>query len=259
MRRFLIFFSVGALLCFSLVLHDAQGTEEVTHTNKAFSFGERLVYRLYWYGIPAGKAVMEVQGPVQKEGKESYRLISTVRSNDFVSFFYPVEDRVESFVDVQEMLPLHIVIRQHQGKKRREKEVIFDRHNGVARMIKNGKEEAFEIPPTAQDFLSSLYYLRTMDHLEVGQSALIDIHESKKNWQVEIKVVGREEVSSEVGNYRTLQAQASLQFEGIFIDKGELTFWLTDDERKIPVLLKAKLHKIGPLTAVLIEKRDGQL
>jgi hypothetical protein len=42
-----------------------------------------------------------------------------------------------------------------------------------------------------------------------------------------------------------------LQSEGIFARTGDLHIWLTDDERRIPVMMKSKV-KIGSITATLV-------
>ncbi len=41
-----------------------------------------------------------------------------------------------------------------------------------------------------------------------------------------------------------------LKSEGIFMRKGDVYIWLTDDDRKIPVKMKSKV-KVGAVNAVL--------
>ncbi|MCK4262394.1 DUF3108 domain-containing protein, partial [bacterium] len=43
---------------------------------------------------------------------------------------------------------------------------------------------------------------------------------------------------------------------GILKEKGDIYIWLTDDERRIPVLIKAKVV-IGTLNMVLVDKDLG--
>jgi hypothetical protein len=44
-----------------------------------------------------------------------------------------------------------------------------------------------------------------------------------------------------------------LKTEGLFLRKGKMHIWLTDDERKIPVKFKSKV-KIGSFVAKLVEE-----
>jgi hypothetical protein len=42
-----------------------------------------------------------------------------------------------------------------------------------------------------------------------------------------------------------------MKSEGIFYRKGEIYIWLTDDEKRVPVMLKTKV-KIGSVNASLV-------
>ncbi|MBI4667829.1 MAG: DUF3108 domain-containing protein [Elusimicrobia bacterium] len=55
------------------------------------------------------------------------------------------------------------------------------------------------------------------------------------------------------GEFHCLVVEPSLRGEGIFIQKGKsMQIWLTDDSRKIPVLVKAEVF-IGSVRAELEE------
>jgi hypothetical protein len=223
-----------------------------------FWAGERLTYEISWFGIKSGTAVMEVKEKLRMGEREVYHIVSTAQSNDFISFFYPVDDRVESFVDAEGLYPYNIQVHQHEGKRFREKSIIFDQVHHRALQINQKREQTFDIPPRVQDSLSSLYFFRTKEGIEVGKSVFIDVHESEKNWQLEIKVLGREKVTTPVGTFNTLKVQALVRYEGLFMDKGDLFIWFTDDEKKVPVLVKGKI-KIGSITATLISRQEGFL
>ena len=193
---------------------------------------------------------MEVLETTKMKGREAYHIRSTVRSNDFVDLFYPVNDRVETFIDVEEGYSHTLRVKQRQGRKKKDKVIDFDQIRHRAIQIKNNKVETFLVPPRVQDALSSLYYFRTLYPLEVGESVFIDVHASKKNWELEIKVLGREQVTTPLGTFNTVKAKAMVRYEGIFMDKGDVTLWLTDDVRHIPVLIHTDI-KIGHITATL--------
>ena len=48
----------------------------------------------------------------------------------------------------------------------------------------------------------------------------------------------------------------SLNAGGIFKNTGRLVIWLTDDERRMPVLLKSKVT-IGSISVVLVDMKPG--
>lgn len=260
---FSLFILIG-LIAQSQALEPLPQRAKNLKTLRPFQMGERLVYRVSYMGIPAGEAVMSVSKKMQFKGREAYHIISTVESNDFISVFYPVKDRVESFVDTEEFYSHYIKINQRQGRKRREKIIDFDQVRHRAIQIKTDKiksevkTEVFSIPPGVHDSLSSLYYFRMHQDLEPGESVFIDVHESNKNWELEIQVLGREELETELGTFKTIKAKALVRFEGVFMDKGDVTLWLTDDERHIPLLIRTKI-RIGHINASLIENRNTTL
>ena len=55
------------------------------------------------------------------------------------------------------------------------------------------------------------------------------------------------------GEFDTIKFKA---FKGFLMSEGEITIWLTDDVRKIPVLIKGKI-KIGSIVFNLTEFKPG--
>lgn len=223
-----------------------------------FAPGERLVYDITYLGAKGGKAVLEVVEKTWMKGREVYRIVSTAQSNDFVSLFYPVDDRIESYMDVEGLYSHFITIKQKQGKRKREKIIDFDQVRHRATQLKKNKQHVFEIPPNVQDSLSSLYFFRTTPPVEIGGSTYIDVHESEKNWQLEIRALAREEVTTPVGKFNTIKVKALVRYEGLFMEKGDVFIWFTDDHKRIPVMMKSKI-KFGAITAVLSSRREGSL
>lgn len=224
--------------------------------NPAFAPGERFVYDITYMGAKAGTAVLEVMEKTQLKGREVYHVVSTAQSNDFVSLFFPVDDRVESYIDCEGFYSHYIKIKQHQGKKKREKIISFDQVQHRAVQLKRDQQKVFEIPPQVQDSLSSLYYFRLKSPIDVGKSVFIDVHESEKNWKLEIQGLAKERITTPVGTFDTIKVKAMAQYEGIFLDKGDVYIWFSADEKRIPVMMRSKVN-IGTITAVLASRRDG--
>src|SRR5207237_10074916 len=94
--------------------------------------GERLSYTLSWGKISAGTAVLEVAGRQVLSGRPVLKLLHTARSNDFVSIFSPVNNRVESDVTEGSMLPDRHSFKRREGKRKNETDVGFDKVAHVA-------------------------------------------------------------------------------------------------------------------------------
>jgi len=56
------------------------------------------------------------------------------------------------------------------------------------------------------------------------------------------------------GTFDCIVVEPALKFEGLFQQKGKVTIWLTDDEHRVPVLIKTQIV-IGTIDIVLREAK----
>ena len=217
----------------------------------AFPIPERLEFELSYGGITAGRAVQEV-----KRDDTDVHIVSTARSADWLRFFFPVDDRIESFLmagtppsDIG--TPRLYQERKHEGKTITNREARFDRQKLEVTTIdhRNKSEKKNIITNRTYDTLSSFYYFRTIP-LQVGMSYFIDIYDCSRLWNTEVKVLRREELVTPLGRFKTIVIHPLLKSEGIFSRTGDMFIWLTDDDRRIPVQMKSKVI-VGSITATL--------
>jgi hypothetical protein len=224
-----------------------------------FGVGERLTFDIKYGIISAGVAVIGIPEIAVERGKDCYHIVSVAESNAFFSVFFPVRDVVESYLDVRELVSLKFEKRLSEGDFRAHDLVLLDHDRHVAVYPGSGEERDRLVPLSldAQDILSSLYYVRMVD-LEVGESVYIENHADKKNYPLEIRVLGRERVDVPAGTFDCLVVEPIMRTAGLFRHKGSLKVWLTDDDRRVPVLMRSKVI-IGSVSAVLttMELPDG--
>ena len=221
--------------------------------NLSFGVGERLKFKVRWGPIKAGNATMEIPEIIEYNGRKCFRIVSIAESSKFFSAFFKVRDRVESITDVEGLYSLHFEKHIREGKFQADKSVDFDQQNHLALTDK----DTIPVPPFVQDVLSALYYVRTQS-LEIGKSIFVDNHTDKKNYPLEVKVLKKERVEVDAGTFDCVVVQPILQAAGVFEQKGTLTVWLTDDQKKMPVLMKSKVM-IGSITTELTDYRLGRV
>ena len=224
-------------------------------SNRAFGVGERLEFSVGYGVIKAGTAVMEIPEMVKLDGRKCYHIVSTAKSNKFFSVFFKVDDKVESFMDVHGLYSLRYDKHLREGKFRADISMIFDQENHLA--LYNSGRDTFEVAEYAQDVLSAFYFVRTQE-LTVGKSIFVENHTDKKNYPLEVRVLRKERRKVEAGEFDCVVVEPLLKTPGIFKQKGSLTIWLTDDEVKMPILMKSKVI-IGSISTELISYKLGEV
>ena len=209
-------------------------------------------YGISLWGIPAGHAYMKTEEVTDADGHQARRLVTTIRSNDFISVFFPVKNHVDSLVDAETLLPRHLLFERREGSRHEQFDVTFDRVTNQVTVVKDGKSSVHDIPPGSHGPLSCLYFLRTMPNLEPGSSVFMNIHHDRKNYNVEVKVEAVEAVSGPWGEVEAIRLLAVMPFRGIFLNEGNIRIWLTNTPERVPVMMEARVI-VGSATA-LIEK-----
>lgn len=213
--------------------------------NRAFEVGEHLVFDIAYGAITAGTATMSVADTQRVNGRLCYRAVTTARSSDFFDKIYRVRDQAESLIDREGLFSWKFDKRINEGKLKRHKWAIFDQDDHVVYTQK----DTLAIPEFAQDILCSFYYARTVP-LRVGQSFEIDSYNDGKVYSLRILVHAKDRVKVPAGQFKCIVVEPVLKGEGLFSQKGRLAIWLTDDERRIPVLMKSKIL-VGSIDARL--------
>ena len=220
----------------------------------AFAVQEKEDYRygISLWGVPAGHAYMKNETLVDADGRSARHLTTTIRSNDFISFFFPVKNHVDSLVDSRTMLPRHLFFQRREGGRHEQFDVTFDHVANQVTVLKDGTPSVHDIPPGTHGPLSCLYFLRTLPNLEPGSSVYLNIHHDRKNYKVEVKVEAIESISGPWGEVEAIRLLAIMPFRGIFLNEGNIRIWVTNTEERVPVMMEARVI-VGSATA-MIEK-----
>ena len=222
-----------------------------TVANRAFGVGEHLVFEIAYGVVKAGTSVMSIPDTQWVQGRPCYHIVTTAESNNFFSSIFKVRDRVESLMDVDGLFAWKFEKHLHEGKFRSDRYEVYDQ----SRRKVYAKGDTFDAPPFVQDILSSFYYSRTQP-LEVGQYLELDNFADGRVYPLRILVHRREKIRVPAGTFDCIVVEPVLRSEGIFKQTGKLTIWVTDDERRIPVLMKSKVF-VGSIDARLKRYASG--
>jgi len=261
------FLRTSVVFCFLvpglLLGASASGAEEQTIAPppagiQAFHPGETLTYNVSWSSVfSAGTVTMTVERSELPEGREGLRFVVRGRTQGLVDKVFPVNNAVQSVFDPQLMQSLSYSLRESYGKKKRLRVTEFDhaKKTAVCRLNED-PPVTLTVPDPVQDGLSLLYFLRTKEDLVIGRRMDIDVVDSGKNWTIEVSILAREKVATAAGKFDTIKVRTYPKHMGDSVKKREVFLWLTDDDRKIPVLMKSTL-KVGSFVFKLVDMKPG--
>ncbi|MFT5234569.1 MAG: hypothetical protein ACI9UQ_002615, partial [Candidatus Krumholzibacteriia bacterium] len=189
----------------------------------------------------------------QYQGRTCYVLESKANSNRFFSSFYKVRDKITSYMDVEKMCSRYFQKRLREGDYKTTVEISFD-HESEQAMYADGGQ--FEIESGIQDVLSAFYFVRNLD-LDVGDTYGLLAHSSRKSYELKVIVHGKEKVTVGAGTFDCFVVEPILQGEGLFKHEGKMTLYVSDDEHRVPVLIKAKAP-VGSIDVELQEYYPGE-
>jgi hypothetical protein len=229
----------------------SNAAESPNGSSRPFQPGERLTYDISWLNITAGTAVMEVLGSPTADNPSVATLLTTAQSRPAITKFFPVDNRVESEIDLAALVPEHMTFRRREGKKKEDIEYIFHHKAGTVTAVRGGSAESIPIPSETQDVISCLYYVRSKLPMQPGASLAMNVYHDKKNRNVEVRVETIERVKGPWGQMDAARVLVIMPFQGVFLNQGNIRVWFSTDERRIPVRMKARVI-IGSIVADLI-------
>lgn len=227
--------------------------------------GEQLEFSISYFGVSAGRFTFEVL-PFKEIGQRKvYHIRGYAATSSVFSLFYRLNDRVETFVDYDGFFSHRFHILLDESKQERDSLELYDSEKkqtfywSKLKHKERGYQEVkeyFPIPAFSQDTVSALFYLRSLK-IQPGDVVTFPVVSEGKYFEAVCTVVRREELRTPMGRVPTLVIQLETKYEGILKKKGDSFLWLTDDERKLPVHLEAKV-KIGTVVATLREVKLGK-
>ena len=224
--------SIVFLVAF-LVTASFAGEPDLPVVQAPWMKGERLTYDLCWGPITAGTATLEVRPT--KDGKTEF--YSLAHDNGVLKKLYPVADTIYTRVRNKGLMTEVFRKTLHEGSFHNKSVIRFDRKGEKA-------------------WLSDTVFLDPPEKRQVKRSADTSVAiavSGKKRYELKVLVHGKEEIKTAIGKVNTVKVEPVLDGDGIFNSKGRIFIWLTDDDKRIPVLMQCEIA-LGSIKAKLVSK-----
>jgi len=206
-----------------------------------FPYGETLHYEGEWRFISAGVATLRIE----QSGGQNH-LAATADSAGVVAMLYRIQDRLNSYFDGNKLCSSKVVKHTEEGSRQRETTVTYDYSRGKAvleeRNLKDNQQKKTEsdIPGCVTDLVSGIWYVASLP-LQPGDTYTFPVNDGGKTVAARAHVEAREEVKTPAGTFKAIRVGPEGDSGALLKNKGRIWIWYTDDERHLPIQMRAKL------------------
>ena len=220
----------------------------------AFDVGEWFKFRTHYGLVTAGYATLEVKEST-RNNKKVFHAVGKGYTTGMSRWFFKVDDNYESYFDKNTGKPYQFVRKIDEGGYTKNQEGFFnqDKNTVLVKDYKNNTNAVFETPEQVQDIVSTFYYLRNhpnVDKLKVGESINVDMFFDNETTKFRLKFIGREDLDTKFGTVPCMLFRPLVQTGRVFKEQESLTVWISADDNKLPIRIKASLM-VGSLKADL--------
>jgi hypothetical protein len=240
MKKLILFFVLIITVSFDSPQEDAYGV------------GEYFKFRIHYGIVNAGYATLEVKDATFS-GKKTFHVVGRGYTTGMSRFFFKVDDLYESYIDKETRNPYQFVRKIDEGGYTKNQEGFFNQsvNKVVVKDYKHKTEKTLYVPKNTQDILSTFYYLRNhpnIDKLKIGESVAIDMFFDDETTKFKLKFIGRENITTKFGVVPAMIFRPLVQSGRVFKEQESLTVWISDDNNKVPLRIKASLA-VGSIKA----------
>jgi hypothetical protein len=222
-----------------------------------YKAGEVLAFDISWSDyLTAANATVTVRDKRSSFGSTAYYLVAEGQPVGLLAAIYSVYYKVDSLVDVSTLLPQRGSVFSQEGRHRRMQVTRFDqgqRRATYEMTTTTVYKRELRLTSPAHDPLSALFFLRTLT-MRQGETTAMAVVNDGELFNVNVTIAGRETLETPLG-----RQSAWKLIPRVLDSRGkpagdELAIWISDDSRRLPLRIDAKLE-VGVFRLVLREAR----
>ena len=198
--------------------------------------GETLFYNASFRGIHAANASLEVIKKTVIEKDSVYHVQFRAKTRSAFNYIYPIDDKIDLWIDVKTFLPVKINEKINEGNFKRSTSVMFNREDNYA-IIDNDTlriEEHTHSP-------YSLFYFFRRHNIRSFKDEKISLIQNRKTVTLKLKIKEDQIVNVPYGNYICTAVLPTREDNKNFKNKAELDIMFSNDINKYPLMIRLKL------------------
>lgn len=207
-----------------------------------------MKFSVGWEFVNAGTATMHFSN----KGEAGYRIDTDARTNKFFDVFKKVRDTIvsEGLCINGKLQSTLFDLNQHERKYRAKKRTDYLWKENKVNYTHNDKTDSYDVPAGHLNVLDAFFLTRTLPVKE-NEVLKIPVFDARKLYEIEVRLLKKENLKAPWGEMvECLVIEPRLKTAGIFSSAGTMKVWLTNDARRIPLKMTAKI-KIGRIIARL--------
>lgn len=235
---------LAILFCALAVAASAQTSQsgQLSPPRPGYNFPDKqtLTYSVDWRVFSAGTAVIHFESDGAHE-----RINANASTAGAINLIFHVDDHFQSTFDRQTGCTTQFDKQTVEGRRQINATLRLDYGQNRTYMdqknLVNGqtKHEENQISGCVTDLLTGVFYASSQP-MEVGRSFVLPIFDAQHVIPVTMRVEAREEIKTTLGTFKTLRVHPTAD-AGVVKNRGDIWIWYTDDERHLPVQMRARL------------------
>jgi len=230
-----------------------------------YRVGEKFKLSVSWSIFKAGDIEIETLGELEIGAKKVIGFKAKMESADYFESIYKLKDTIESYVTLDNFLPVKFSMQQRESGQSVDDLQLFDNEKLKTyfyyHRLKKGKKKEITkeefTPKYFTDSFSALHFIRGMN-LNVGDEFVVPVVTRAKVWLLKARVSHYENIEIMGKKVKAILIKAETQFPGVLKKSGDILFWYSADKDHRILKFEAKI-KIGTVKGELIDYQEGRI
>jgi len=219
--------------------------------NIAFKAGEKITYQIKYGFIVGGTTTLTLADTVF-QNRSVFHASAVGETKGMADKLYGVKDVYESWFDKETNLPYKQIRNIKEGHYKWYNEVTYNRENNTILSKRSG---IHEVPEKILDLSSVFYYIRRIDFskMKEGDGIFVNLYFADEIFPFHLRYQGKETIKTKLGNINCIKICPVVEVGRMFKQDDDLSIWFTDDDNRLPVMVRMEIRIVGSVYLKLIK------